>query len=333
MSLEVKEKNRGIEAAQERLEEARRLFHKVGLYAAMLFFCTQDLNALDPMYVFSLDWFVGLFVASIKRAPASHDVPRRLAAISAELLWTVFENVCMGLFARDKLTFTTLVAVRLKQRDPGPAAGSVPEQVRFLLSGGQSTARHPREASPPAWMAQSTWFRVCRLAAVHPRLHGLPEAVYNALPPARAAIDDMDESCAGLPRGSLEEGPQLDAWDRLLVVRALRPDLTVRAARAFVSETLGARFTEPPPLDMEQVFAHSTSTRPMIFLLAPGLDPIQAIWQYAERVGMRKSVVSVSLGRGQGPKAERVLGPAVRDGDWVVLQNAHLAPSWARPHW
>jgi dynein heavy chain, axonemal len=36
----------------------------------------------------------------------------------------------------------------------------------------------------------------------------------------------------------------------------------------------------------------------------------------------------VSLGQGQGVKAEEVLSAAAETGNWVMLQNCHLAQSW-----
>lgn len=43
---------------------------------------------------------------------------------------------------------------------------------------------------------------------------------------------------------------------------------------------------------------------------------------------MEANLQLVSLGQGQGPIAEAAIRSAVAVGDWVCLQNCHLAKSW-----
>jgi dynein heavy chain len=42
----------------------------------------------------------------------------------------------------------------------------------------------------------------------------------------------------------------------------------------------------------------------------------------------KRNLKAVSIGRGQGVKAENYIKEAVKTGDWVVLQNCHLAAGW-----
>ena len=41
-----------------------------------------------------------------------------------------------------------------------------------------------------------------------------------------------------------------------------------------------------------------------------------------------KRLSAISLGQGQGPRAEEMLRAAMERGMWVFFQNCHLAPSW-----
>jgi len=61
-------------------------------------------------------------------------------------------------------------------------------------------------------------------------------------------------------------------------------------------------------------------------VLSPGADPLSNLEKYAE--SKKKKMNKISLGKGQGPKAEKMIEESVKSGNWVVLQNCHLAVSW-----
>lgn len=51
--------------------------------------------------------------------------------------------------------------------------------------------------------------------------------------------------------------------------------------------------------------------------------------RFAEKQGMPGERLNmVSLGQGQGPVAETLVALATMEGNWVCLQNCHLARSW-----
>ena len=121
----------------------------------------------------------------------------------------------------------------------------------------------------------------------------------------------------------------LTIFQRLLVVRALRDEKTVQAVREFVRLQLDESYCTPPPFDLDGAFGDSTSQSPIIFVLSPGADPIDYLLKLAKAKGKAgPGLRMISLGQGQGPIAERMMDGARRSGDWVVLQNCHLAVSW-----
>jgi len=62
--------------------------------------------------------------------------------------------------------------------------------------------------------------------------------------------------------------------------------------------------------------------------LSSGADPTDALLKLAKDKGYEDKLHFISLGQGQGEKAERLIKLGRDSGDWVCLQNCHLAASW-----
>lgn len=121
-------------------------------------------------------------------------------------------------------------------------------------------------------------------------------------------------------------GERLSPFQRLAVLRCLRPDKLVPAVHGYVVETLGPRYVEPQEFQLQPIYEDSQPGVPLIFVLSPGADPMADLLRFAEAKARR--VEAVSLGQGQGPVAEAAVRDAMAGGYWVVLQNCHLAKSF-----
>ncbi|CAM9233557.1 unnamed protein product, partial [Phaeothamnion confervicola] len=350
---------------QETIARTRRGYVPVAQRASQLFFCIADLGAVDPMYQYSLEWFIALFEGSIKRALKGKNLEERLQRLNSTFTHALYVAVCRSLFEKDKLLFAFLLAVKVMQ-----GAGRLDaEELRFFLqgsshmelarpnplapapaagadggtgstggggasgssSGGSSGSDSSASASGGGssggggWLADKVWGEVLALgeltgtAGFDRQLEADParwEAVHVAADPWAAVAVAAGED-------------RYTAFQRLCIVRALRPDAVVPAVMAFVAGEMGAKFIEPPPFDLAACFAETTCATPLIFVLTPGADPMTELLRLAEERGYGgKRLASISLGQGQGPLAERAIGTAAEAGTWVCLQNCHLAISW-----
>lgn len=103
---------------------------------------------------------------------------------------------------------------------------------------------------------------------------------------------------------------RLTQFQRLMLIKILRFGKMIFQVKNFVKSELGARFIESPPFDLEGCLADSSNVSPIIFVLSPGADPIAYLNALAEKKGMKDRLHAISLGQGQGPKAEKLITEA-----------------------
>merc|ERR1712054_567955 len=77
-SNEIAQKVTEAEATEKTIDETREVYRPVATRASVLFFCISDLATVDPMYQYSLAWFILLFLRGIEEAEKSDDVQTRL---------------------------------------------------------------------------------------------------------------------------------------------------------------------------------------------------------------------------------------------------------------
>ena len=113
-----------------------------------------------------------------------------------------------------------------------------------------------------------------------------------------------------------------------MVYKLLREEKLISLVKSFILQNLGKIFIESPVFDLKGSFNDSSSTIPIIFVLSPGADPISYLLALAKEKEMDTRLKMLSLGQGQGAIAREMIKNGRRNGDWVCLQNCHLAVSW-----
>ncbi|KAF8071068.1 Dnah1 [Scenedesmus sp. PABB004] len=316
-SNEVSARVAQAEATEREIDCAREAYRPVAERASLLFFAISELAGVEPMYAYSLGWFLGLFARAIDDAPKAASVAERGELLNAHFTYSLYVNVCRSLFERHKLLLSFMLATRVQQH-----AGAIdPAEWRFLLAGpgaasaddGDAAGAARGAAAPPpnpapAWLTDKAWAELLGLSAL-PAFAGLAAHAH------------------ALPLAEPFEG-RLSRFQRLLLLRCLRPDRVLSGVQEFVAAELGPRFVEPPPFDLAACFKESSATTPLVFVLSPGADPMADLLKLAEQLKFSRKFEKVSLGQGQGPHAERLLELGMERGLWVCLQNCHLAVSW-----
>ncbi|XP_063710592.1 dynein axonemal heavy chain 3-like [Symsagittifera roscoffensis] len=319
LSEDISAKQAVAEKTQIEIDETRSGYTPVAKHASILFFCISDMANIEPMYQYSLAWFINLYLNSIQNSAKSEVLEERIESLNEHFTESIYRNVCRSLFEKDKLLFSLILTIGIMK-----GSDRVDDDVwRFLLTGGVALD-NPHPNPSPQWLSDKSWGEIVRASNL-PNLNGLMEDVQNEPDAWQKFYDDVTPHEAPYPG----KWNSLRGLDRMVVLRCFRPDKVVPAVQEFISEYQGKQFIEPPTFDLAGTFMDSNCCSPLIFVLSPGADPMNSLLKFAADKGLTGDAVqTVSLGQGQGPVATRYIDKALKDGTWVVLQNCHLATSW-----
>ncbi|KAL3846382.1 hypothetical protein ACJMK2_017380 [Sinanodonta woodiana] len=320
-SKEVTEQLVISEQTEIKIDAAREGYRPSAQRASILFFVLNDMGRIDPMYQFSLDAYIELFIMSIEKSQRSSKLEERIQNLNEYHTYAVYRYTCRGLFERHKLLFSFQMCAKILEH-----AGKLNmDEYNFFLRGGVVLDRENQMDNPCSnWLSDVAWDNITELEKLT-NFHGIITSFeqyprdwriwYTANEPENTALPgEWDNACNEL--------------QKMLLIRSLRPDRVSFCATSFITNNLGSKFVEPPVLDMQTVVEDSTTRTPLIFVLSPGVDPTSALLQLAEQSNMAQRFHALSLGQGQAPIATRMIKEGVREGNWVFLANCHLSLSW-----
>ncbi|XP_038005283.1 dynein heavy chain 1, axonemal [Motacilla alba alba] len=315
---EIQAKVAVAEQTEKDINITRMQYVPVAVRSQILYFCVSDLSNVDPMYQYSLEWFLNIFLLGIRNSEKAEELTERVKNINNYITFSLYCNVCRSLFEKHKLMFAFLVSARILMNE-----GKIDmDEWRYLLSGG--AIKEMKDNPAPAWLNERAWGDILALSSLK-NFSGFDNDFANSLEGFRTIFDSQSPHREPLP-GKWED--ELDAFQKLLVLRCLRGDKVTNAMQDFVVRNLDERFIEPQTTDLSVVFKESNATTPLVFVLSPGTDPAADLYKFAEEMKFTQKLSAISLGQGQGPRAEAMLHSAMEQGNWVFFQNCHLAPSW-----
>ncbi|XP_042305771.1 dynein axonemal heavy chain 1 isoform X2 [Sceloporus undulatus] len=315
---EIQAKVKAAEQTEKDIDITRLEYVPVAVRTQILFFCVSDLSNVDPMYQYSLEWFLNIFLTGISNSERADTLKKRIANINKYLTFSLYSNVCRSLFEKHKLMFAFLVCIRIMMNE-----GKIDmDEWRYLISGGAVKIMQDNPA--PTWLYERAWNDILALTNL-PNFSQFANDFVSNLYAFRKIFDSAEPHREPLPG---IWNTKLDSFQKLLVLRCLRGDKVTNAMQDFVAANLGQSFIEPQTANLSVVFKESAATTPLIFVLSPGTDPAADLYKFAEEMKFSKKLSAISLGQGQGPRAEAMMRNGMERGKWIFFQNCHLAPSW-----
>ncbi|KAM9852522.1 dynein axonemal heavy chain 11 [Aulostomus maculatus] len=310
-----------VEEAREnetKINEAREIYRPAAERASLLFFIISDLSKINPMYQFSLKTFNSVFSKAMECAEWDEDVRTRVHTLTEAITYSVFLYTSQGLFERDKLTFLSHTAFQIQLKQ-----GLIDvQEFDFLLHFPVETSK----VSPVSFLTPQAWGAVKTISTLE-KLSGLNRDIESSPKRWRKIVDS---SCPEKERFP-QDWKNKSSLQKLIILRALRPDRVTYTLRNFVEDNMGTRYVEASCLEFDKLYEDSSPSTPVFFILSPGVNPLKDVEKLGLKLGFsidQGNLHNVCLGQGQEEVAERVLRNASKTGHWVILQNVHLVACW-----
>ncbi|XP_029686282.1 dynein heavy chain 11, axonemal isoform X1 [Takifugu rubripes] len=301
-----------------KINEAREHYRPVAVRASLLYFIMNDLNKINPMYQFSLKAFNVVFHKAVEMAEASEDVRSRVNTLIDCVTFSTFNFISRGLFERDKLTFTAQLAFQLLLMSTEIDVRELDFLLRFNIDHSYS--------SPVDFLSNSAWSAI-KVMSFTDDFRGLDRDIEGSPKRWKKLVESECPEKEKFP----QEWKGKSSLQKLILMRALRPDRMTYALRNFVEEKLGTKYTEGRKTEFAKSYRESGPATPVFFILSPGVDPLKDVEALGRKLGFTidlGKLHNVSLGQGQEAVAEVAMEKAAKEGHWVILQNIHLVGRW-----
>jgi len=314
VSQEVSEKLVSAANTQKLIQVTCEEYRPVATRGSIIYFLICDMSMVNVMYQISLMQFLGLFEKAMRDAHKAPTTQARIKNIIDEATYITFFYVCRGIFEKHKLVYILLLSLKVQVKS-GDLSST---DFNTFLKGGAALDIKTEKRKPADWIPDMAWLHLCQMAKCVPIFRDLCDLIARNIDSWKNWYDMENPEVCPVP----EYEGRLTAFQKLLLVRSLREDRMLVAAKDYIVDVMGKKYLVFKPLDIESTWAESSTKIPLIFLLSPGSNPNAAIEAMAKRKKIR--VDAISMGQGQEEKADKLLTGAVMSGSWVLLQNTHL---------
>ncbi|KAL7998900.1 putative AAA+ ATPase domain, dynein heavy chain region D6 P-loop domain-containing protein [Plasmopara halstedii] len=336
-SRTIKERVLESEATELEINRAREEYRRVATRGSILYFVVANLALIDPMYQYSLPFFQRLFNVCFHKALKTDSLHKRLQSLVDFQTRHIYVNICRGLFEVHKVIFAMLICCKILLH-----SGKISKHEWHLYLRGASLGPdrskqlinpHPASITEAQWalLSELETLETCSIeksqdSKINP-FQGICTSLTNVWPDWQKWLQEPDflENTSACPG---DYGTQLSAFQKVLLLRGLAEEKVPQAVLHLIATAMGPDFGRNASISMEEIYNDTDRKTPCIFVLSAGADPTGMLLRFAKELTFLDRLHLISLGQGQGPRAEKLIESSQQAGDWVLLQNCHLAKSW-----
>ncbi|KAJ1022342.1 hypothetical protein NDA13_005252 [Ustilago tritici] len=346
-AAEVTSKVEETDAIMQEVDQVTAEYVPLAKACSSVFFVLDQLHLISHFYQFSLRFFLDIFDFVLRRNPHLNgvtDPKQRLDILMRDLFLVVFQRTSKALAHQDHVLLAMLLA-QIKAREEGHADTLDSEEYEFLLEGGNvaAAASGSNDITQTNGSAQRRGDGVIEAMLDEEQLARVQ--VFKRLSFFRTIEEHMEAHTekwlafltsnspeTAIPNFWSQEGDAsddlADQVRKMLVVKCLRPDRIVQAMAAFTSRIFGQDVLGDPGYDLGKIVHEEVdASTPIALCSVPGYDASYRVDHLVKLVSAR--CMPVAMGSQEGfALADHAITSAARTGNWVLLKNVHLAPSW-----
>ncbi|GFT28694.1 dynein heavy chain 2, axonemal [Trichonephila clavipes] len=319
-SIEIEEKLASNEKTEAIIDSARDKYRPCAKMASILYFVLTDMLHVDPMYVFTLDSYIALFLNSINKSPKDPEASRRIVKLNIFHQRQVYRYACRTVLEKHALllAFHICSKILLVQGELDRA------EYEFFVKGAHIIDRSNEPPNPCSqWLSQESWDNVTQLERL-PKFLSITVSFdensrlwqdwYLTLQPEKRPLPGVWRNvCSG--------------FQMLLIIRCLRLDRVTSCVSNLISAILGKSFLEYPNPEITEIFNESSPNKPLVlFTVSSDTDPGKIIENLAQNLEIKYR--AISLGKGQESAASQLIIDSAKVGYWVFISKCHLLLNW-----
>eukprot|EP01119_Soliformovum_irregulare_P017766 TRINITY_DN5330_c0_g1_i3.p1 TRINITY_DN5330_c0_g1~~TRINITY_DN5330_c0_g1_i3.p1 ORF type:complete len:3685 (-),score=1128.16 TRINITY_DN5330_c0_g1_i3:1844-12898(-) len=275
-------------AMESAIQSARIQYQPVACRASILYFSLADMSAVNHMYQFSLQTFIQMFTSSIIKAEPSDELATRVFNLNDYFTYSVYRTVSYGLFERDKLLFAFLMAIAIQQH----RSEISPHEWHFLITGGLTTrvSASLSEHDPDhvtILSQEDIWKDALKKLNSLSTFSGISDEIYPMDHTGHSSVHPLWKDWLASPNPQKQNLPGkwelISPFQKLVLYRALRPDKAMTIVQQYISERLGPKFVDVSSLDLSLIYENSTPYVPIVFILSPGENPTDELFNFAAK--------------------------------------------------
>ncbi|KAJ5945842.1 hypothetical protein N7454_002681 [Penicillium verhagenii] len=311
-AAEISKKMSETEGVMSEVETITQQYSIIARACSAVFAVLEQLHHINHFYQFSLQYFVDIFNSVLyqnKALAQEKDHSARVQMIIRDLFITTYQRTSLGLVQKDRVT----LAILLAQATPFPMDRAILDRIldESVEDADLSTTQDARE---------QVMAKLLNMSLFKEYIPNIPQEHWD-----RFFGEELAENA--VPVVWEENTPKLDQLLRsLLLVKLCRMDRFVPTAERFIEAVFGRELFEGSS-DLKDVVDQVTATTPISLSSSPGFDASYKVDALVERT--HATCANIAMGSNEGlESADKAISNAAATGNWVLVKNVHLAPSW-----